>query len=226
MDHPEKPKDDVIDAIVPVAPARSLTDRERRALEAWRKRGDAPIPLDESIRMYELYLNGYSCEQIEKTLRSTNPNIPSYSLGQLVNARIDHDWDERRLRHLNELYEEVNERVRKTKADVTSFLSDVLTVTHVEEGEKLRRWLVSHKDADKSMFQVSGIGSYKEVLALFMNISGLSNKGRRGRVTNPTQVNVFNGPTKEESPKPAGKLSPKSNEALLELLDGPEPEDA
>jgi hypothetical protein len=143
-----------------------LTDTERFAYAEWLDLQELPIDVSVAIKMYELFLNSYSLDEIYRV------NGKKYHLGAIVDARKRHNWDARRVEQLDSMYSNIEDRILKVKNDAIANLADLLSAAHKVWGDKVKLFL---QEGDPSL--LSGIGldpsnikNYKEILAMLSSL--------------------------------------------------------
>ncbi len=137
-----------------------VADEEHDEYKKWKREHEAPIPLALALQMYELYLNGYSCQEIYRV------NGQRYPLGQIVDAKIRYEWDERKNTQLATLYGNIEKKVFHVKNDAVSHLTNLLSVAHKMMGAKLAKY-IQYGNADAlDGFDPSSVKNYKEILGM------------------------------------------------------------
>ncbi len=137
-----------------------IVEKEDDEYRKWKREKQAPIPLTLALQMYELYLNGYSCEEIWRV------NAQRYPLGQIVDAKIRYDWDERKDTQLATLYGNIEKKVLHVKHEAVSHLADLLSAAHKIWGDKVAQFL---QEGDMNLlvgFDPSTVKNYKEILGM------------------------------------------------------------
>ena len=114
----------------------ALSPLERRALETWLVKDTPPLSPVRAMGMFELFLAGHSCEEIQRL-------NPQFALGMILHARVRDGWDEKREQHVDDLYKKVRERFLQIQMEGVTFTSDLLAVVHKLHGDKLKRYLQS-----------------------------------------------------------------------------------
>ena len=128
-----------------ISPDLSLfTERERGVLEKAEKEGIRPISPTLAAQMFELYLEGYSCEQIAKV------NAPIRE-GEILFLRKKYQWDENKDNYCFNLQSQMRDKLMKQKLESLEFLTNMLAVTHKEHKEKSLRYLQTGKEEDKQI---------------------------------------------------------------------------
>ena len=167
-----------------------LTDAERAALEVFkrnfRKGGLESFPLapPTAIQFFALYLQG-------KTLTEIAELNPQYSLGTIVNSAVLDRWDAKYQDYLEELYFNAKNRVVQTAAEGVGFISDLLAVTHIKDGTKLKKYIQTEDPEclKGSNFEIASLRQYKEAVEVLMKLTGQDNikKIQVSDVTEPKQ---------------------------------------
>ncbi len=137
-----------------------VEEKEAEEYRRWKRKGEAPIPLTIALQMYELYLNSYTAEEIWRV------NGQRYPLGQIVDAKIRYDWDERREVQLANLYGNIEKKVLHVKNEATSHLADLLSAAHKIWGDKVAQFLQEGDMTLLTGFDPSTIRNYKEILGM------------------------------------------------------------
>ena len=184
-----------------------LTPREQEQLDEWRAKPNFPLALSTSLKLYELFLEGYDCEQIVKTIDG------KFDIGTVLDARLRHDWDGRRDAHLASLYSNVVEKVKKTQAEGAMFLADLLAAAHKLHGGKIRKYLQSGDEKDLGEFRIGSIEGYKKVAEILLRMTGQDGGNSKG-----TKVQVLaQGPVMVSGSNENSKQADYA-EQLLSLL--------
>lgn len=208
MDQPEKPNSTEI----VVSSRDKLTDKEKTTLAKWEKQKDkSPLATDISMALYELFLNGHSCDEIVRVAKLNGSDFP---LGMVLDARIRHNWDDRRETHLAHLFKEVGLTVKQRQMEAVTFVTDLLSAAHKMHGDKIRKFMHSGDKNDLGDFAIGTMGSYTKTIELLLKLTGQD----KATVSGGTQVNVIagNAEVKTEEKK---KIGPLDAAKLLELID-------
>lgn len=157
-----------------------------------------------NARLYNLFLQGRSCAEIQAQNRPL-------SLGQVVSARIEGEWDRRRSEHLDSLLTNTTLRVQQGTLETADFVLDLLAVMKVEHGAKLRQYLQSGDKSDLGDFKIDSLSNLKSTIEILQKLTGQDKK---------QQLNVTGEITHKD--KTAGNSAPTSDEAqrILKLLMG------
>jgi hypothetical protein len=176
-----------------------LSPEERKAYKLYVQKGDPPLSPTVQMQLFELFLNGSTCEEIIQL----NPN---FSLGMIVRARVEGLWDERRAKHIDHLFEHVRERVQQVQMESVMFTSDLLAGANKMFGDKLKKYLQTGDERELGGLRIDTLKQYRDAVDLLMKLTG---QDKKVEVTGTTKTVVeFKGP-----------LSPKTAAALLKAAD-------
>lgn len=157
-----------------------LSESESLAFKDFQESKTNPLGPDKNAKLYSLYLNGNNCEEIQKL----NPNL---TLGQIVHARVIGDWDIRKQNYLESLLQKTEERHRQVSMENLNFLSDLLAVTNMRYGNKLKKYIRDEQDVDLGELAIS-LKQYKELAELHQKLAGVDGQ-KRQIVTGEVTVN-------------------------------------
>lgn len=143
-----------------------LLPEEKEAYDEYIGSKAPPLSPAVSSQLYELFLNGNSCQEIARL----NPN---FSLGMIVRARVDQFWDLKREAHLSDLLEGVRGRVQQTQLEAVAFVSGLMSAIHKFQGDKIKMFL---QTGDESILASLGgmvsFKAYKEAVTLLLQLTG------------------------------------------------------
>lgn len=146
----------------------TLTTRERTAYRYSIERKEPFLSGSLSDQLYSLYEAGRTCEEIQ----ALNKGI---SLGTIIRARIDNNWDERKLTYLEGLQARARTQAHQLSLESLSFLGDLMTAFHKHDRNKLQRFIQTG-DADELkgvMIQdPATLKMYQNVVELLMKLTG------------------------------------------------------
>lgn len=146
-----------------------LSNEEKHAYLEYKNSGEPRLSLVNSLRAFELFLNGSTCEEIVKLNEG-------FTLGAVIDARIRDQWDQKRESELNSLYKGVGERIKQTHSESMVFVSNLLAVAHRRFGPKIQAYLQSGMEEDlEGVIKIDSIKGYKELAELFLKVSGILN---------------------------------------------------
>ena len=114
--------------------------------------------------MFSLYLQGYSCEEIHRLNQG-------FTLGMIVQARVNLDWDKQKYEHSQSLMAVAQEKVRRAQLESISFASDGMAVFHKMLGDKFKKYIQNGKLDELGEFKNSNFRTYKELTDLLMKLT-------------------------------------------------------
>jgi hypothetical protein len=166
------------DAIVEVdttGPDRFLEPNERAALTVFHQRRQFSLSPDTQAKLFSLFLNGVNCLEIVRLNRGI-------SLGQVIAARVEGRWDEKRQQHVEDLLKETRQRIQQTTLESVDFVASQLAAAHKLYGDKVKKFLQTGDEADLGGFSISGWKTYREALELLKLVTGQDTKKVQGEV--------------------------------------------
>ena len=144
-----------------------LTDREKSALAVVVKMRPEPARLSPSLeaQLFSLFLNGQDCVKIAQM----NPGI---TLGQIVRARVEGQWDVKRWEHTESLLKDARNRLQQTTLESVDFVASQIAAAHKLYGEKVKRYLQTGNEEDLGGFSIHGWKNYNEAIELLKKLTG------------------------------------------------------
>lgn len=143
----------------------ALTPRERGAYRVYKESGKPAIAASTSASMFALFLQGHTCDDIAKL-------NPGFGLGAIVRARIEDDWDARRIEHTQELLDGIRQTVQRAQLGAMQFVADGLAAFQKLAGEKFQKYLQTGDVKDLGDFKDMNFKTYKELLELLLKLTG------------------------------------------------------
>jgi hypothetical protein len=180
---------------------------EMEVWETWKKKAQPPIPLQEALKLYQLFLNSYEVHEIWRI------NGGKYSLGAIIDARERYEWENRKQEQLDSLYGNIEDKILKVKNDAVLHITDTLAAAHKIWGDKLKVFL---QEGDVSVLEGLDLGNlkvYKDLLQMLQTLTNDSNKNHKEVAVGGT-VNHVHTLLSEEK-----KLSGQDATKLLELME-------
>jgi len=142
-----------------------FTDQEWTSLEAIADKGVRPIAPTLAADMLNLFMENYSCSEIAKINKGLSEIDVLY-------CRYKYNWDEQRDKYAKELQEQVVQKLMKMKLESMEFLTNMLSVLHKDERQKMMTYLQTGKEEDKPKSWVNGIGAYKSIIETLQKLTG------------------------------------------------------
>lgn len=178
-----------------LSPVERLSPEERKAYKLYIQKGDPPLAPGVQAQLFNLYLNGSTCEDIVKL----NPN---FTLGMVARAKVEGLWDERREKHINHLFENVRERVQQVQMESVMFSADLLASANKMFGDKLKSYLQTGDDRELGTLRIDSLKQYRDAVELLLKLTG---QNRKVEVTGQTKTVV----------ELKGPMQPRDAAALL-----------
>lgn len=198
--------------VVPSDPVSRLTLRERAAYNSHLKDKDPPLGASTQGRLFELFLNGMSLEEIQRTTKD-------YRLGAIVRAFIEGDWETRRVEYVKQLLATIASRVAQVQSESVRFIADLLAVAHKQHGEKLRKYIQSGDEKDLGGFSIQSITVYRQVAETLIKITGT---GQQTPPSPPPPEEAYSTKDVQARPVPRQKLPSQEAAAILAQLQNPD----
>jgi hypothetical protein len=149
-------------------PIDALTPRERAAYRLSVDRKEPFLSPSLQDELYSLYQDGKTCEEIQ----ALNKNL---SLGMIVRARVDHEWDEKRAAYLKSMFDRAKGQAVQLSLESMGFLGDLLTAFHKHDRQKLQKFIQTGNPDELEgamMTSASNLKLYRDVLELLLRLTG------------------------------------------------------
>ncbi len=180
-------------------PKDLLTKEEARAYRIYMAKKDPPLAPQIQAQLFNLYLNGASCEEIQRL----NPNL---SLGMIVRARVEGLWDDQRQRYLDSLFSAVRERVQQVQMESVMLTADMLAAANKMFGDKLKKYIQTDDPRELGELRIDSLKQYRDAVELLMKLTG---QDKKVEVTGTTKTVV----------EFKNKLTPIEAAAILKAAD-------
>lgn len=183
----------------------ALSERELDSLKRFRegktKGLSYPLAPVTQAKLFELYLNGSCCEDIQKL-------NPTFTLGQVVDACVDGKWEQRRRNHINRLLSRVRDRVVQVQSESVEFMSNMLAAAHKLHGDKLKKFLQTGNEKDLGDVKIENLEQYRKAADVLLKLTGQSNTQKvAGEVTHRHVLEGGRDITTEEQSKLLAELA-------------------
>jgi hypothetical protein len=211
----EETKTDALAVVTPDIEGQGLlTEFEHAALLQHRqKKGQPGLSPHLEAQLYELFLQGIACEAIAKQ----NPGI---SVGQILEARLQHDWDGRYKRYLEDLFSKAKGSAEQIHLEALEFLRTYIAVVHKAFGAKAKKFLQTGNPKDLPNFE-KGVSwkQYKQQIELLLKLTGQTPPERThvsGTVTHEHHLTLSSAQP-QAAVLPGGMTSDEADTALAAL---------
>lgn len=193
-----------------------LTFREEAALRRHLDAKEPPLAPTFAAELFELYLNGMSCEEIAKQ----NPGV---RLGAIVRAASEGQWYERRLDYMQSLLDGIRGRVQQIHSEGIMFAGYVLAMLNKRLGTKVLRYLQTGDENELGEMKDWGLPQYKQMVDILQKLTG-QDQAKKVSVSAQVQHQGRVEHQHEGSPPAtallAGPASPEDAARILEALSG------
>lgn len=147
-----------------------LTERELREYRIYMRLNQPPMAPSTQDKFFNLFVHGINCEEIVKV----NPN--GFSLGAIVRARVENNWDEKRLEHQRNLLAKSRENVQQTLLETVEQLTLEMKVYNKLKREKLLRYLQTGDEGELAGVGIGSTKHLKEVAEALLKLTGQDTK--------------------------------------------------
>jgi hypothetical protein len=141
-----------------------LTPRELREYQIYMRLKQPPMAQSTQLQFYQLFLNSNSCEEIVRL----NPS--GFSLGAIVRARLENNWDENLAQHKSELMYKIRDRVQQVTLETVDRLCDELAASNKLSRDKVKKFL---QTGDPLELAGTNVGSMKHMEKLIESLAKL-----------------------------------------------------
>ncbi len=158
-----------------------LTEEEIKLAEKYLRKNKTAgaVPEIESMRLYELFMIGYSFNDIQQ-------QYPQYSLPQVLLTAAMRGWCKDRERMMGSLRDRIQAKVVKSVIEQVDFLTSMLAVTNVEHMDSMRKYIMDPVKNPLPAIRVQNIKEYKDVAdALSKLVAGASSSPGAKKSGNP-----------------------------------------
>lgn len=159
-----------------------------------------------AAQFFQVFLNGSNCEAIHKL----NPN--GFSLGAIVRARIEGNWDELRLEHQQTLMARVRERVQQVTLETVERVANEMAASNKLINDKVLRYL---QTGNVEELAGTSVGTVKHLMQMVEMLQELTGANKEKKVISTT-VTVTPSQSSQATPLPvipAGKPLPAQTAA-------------
>ncbi len=182
--------------IVVANPLAFLNEREAHAYRVWQGISKPALAPSLNAQLFNLFLQGKTCEEIRRLNQALQ-------LGEIVAARIQGKWDERREEHLDRLLKAATERAQQTTLETADFVCDILAAANREHGDRLRRYLQNGDEAELGDLRITSLHSLKQTVEILQKLTG---QDKQTKVTVAGEILHSASEKKQTTPEQASKI--------------------
>ena len=146
-----------------------LSVDERSIYDRFVHIGGRELSADAAARLYGLYLQGVSCEDISRL-------NPAVDLATVLAARVRYNWDERKDVYVGDLMAYAGDAVRQTAAETVQLLGLMVAAASKKHGDALKRYLATGDESVLGEFDIKTIRQFRDVVEMMVRITGGDSK--------------------------------------------------
>jgi hypothetical protein len=147
-----------------------LTERELREYRIYMRLQQPPMAQSTQAGFFNLFLQGNNCEEIQRL----NPN--GFSLGAIVRARIDNDWDLKLQEHQQQLMTKVRERVQQVTLETVERIANEMAASNRLVNDRVKKFLQTGDVVELQGTSVGSVKHLKEMVEMLAKLTGQDSK--------------------------------------------------
>lgn len=178
-----------------------LTGEQIAEIERYLRQPTASGAIDkqEASPIYELFLIGYSTEELAA-------RFPQYSKSRILYTAAAGGWVKDKERLASSIYDRIRARIIRSTVEQVEFLTDMITVSSVENADEIRKFLDDPKNNPLPNMRIKNFKEYQQVIDTLAKVTDSVRS-----LTNPNAQQE----ARVVKTKSTKKLMPKSEEAML-----------
>lgn len=147
-----------------------LSDRELREYQIYMRLNQPAMAKSVKEKFFTLFLNGQNCEEIQRL----NPN--GFSLGAVVRARIEDDWDEKKQEHQARIITEARERLQQITVETMNRVALELAASNKLATEKILLYMQTGEEEHLAGTNVGSLKHLKDMVEVLQKLTGQDQK--------------------------------------------------
>lgn len=148
-----------------------LSLREDAAYRTHMRANEQPLSPKTQAELFELYIHGFSCEEILRLNRSKG-----FRLGAIVRACKEGEWYSKRAEYITSLLTNVADRVRQVQSESVMFIANTLAVAHKQYDEQHKLYLqTGDREYLKDSLAITNLAQYFKVAEMLLRLTGQDN---------------------------------------------------
>lgn len=159
-----------------------LSPRELREYQIYMRLKQPPMAQSTQLQFFNLFMNGQSCEDIVRL----NPN--GFSLGAIVRARLENNWDQHLAEHKQELMYRVRDRVQQVALETAERLANEMAASNKLINDRVLKYIQTGDVAELKDTSVGSIRHLQQTIEMLAKLTGADQPKKPQ--TPPAQVNV------------------------------------
>lgn len=143
-----------------------LTNDQILAAQRFLKRGDGtgPIPQQESVPLYEMFMLDYSLEDIAA-------KFPQFNYDRVVYTAAVGNWIKDRERLASTIHDRIKARVVRSTVEQVEFLTDMIAVSSKETAEEVRKYLQNPNTNPPPQMRIKSFKDYQQVVEMLLKVT-------------------------------------------------------
>ena len=159
----------------------------------------------DAIPLYEMYLLGYSFEEIQK-------NYAQYPLGRIILTASLNSWTKDREKLAGSIMDRIKSRIVRSTVEQVEYLSNMLAVANMESKDEVEKYLADPKSNPAPSMRIKSFKEYKDVVETLAKVTDfIKSTAMNSPEEKDPPKNIGGRPKRETLPKP----SDRTDEALI-----------
>lgn len=172
-----------------------MSKAEEKAYREYCTSNDPPLPPELQEQLFRVYLNGSSCEKIWKS------NKEAFSLGALVAARVEGDWDGKIQDNASDMIAATLGKVARARLESINLLADLISATVQVETDKIAKFTQTQDPNQLGILRIEGLKGLTEAVTVLEKLVSKPPEGKPPAPNPPAQAFV-NPPAKPALDEP------------------------
>lgn len=174
-----------------------LTERELREYKIYMRLNRPPMAPSTAQQFLNLFLLGNNCEDIVRV----NPN--GFSLGAIVRARLENNWDEIRADHQQQLLDKIRSRVQQVTLETVDRIVNELAASNKLVNDRLLLYLQTGDEKHLQGMKLGGALHMRQMVEMLQKLTGQQNPKSPSVVLPPVSSPPAKTTETSESPLPS-----------------------
>lgn len=163
-----------------------LSERELREYRIFMRLKQPPMAQSTQLQLFQLFLQHNSCEMIHKL----NPS--GFSLGAIVRARIENDWDAHAQAHRNDLMARVRNKVAQVHMETLERLANELAASNKLASDAALKFIATGDPAELKGTSIGSVRHLRETIDLLQKLTGQDQSKKSVEIHHTVSTQVAN----------------------------------
>lgn len=151
---------------------------EEDSLIEWRAKQEPPLHLSVALKLYELFLNGYTCEDIY------NVNGGKYPLGQIIDAKERYSWESNREKQVAGMLSKIEDKIVKAKYEAINVVSDLVNAASKLYNTRIQEYLQTGDESVLETLEITNIKNFKTLVGMLNELTEDKTPTAKGATVN------------------------------------------